>query len=392
MGLALADHHTQGMNANKVYDVVIVGGGLAGLTSAILLGRAGVNTLLIEKKAYPYHKVCGEYLSNEVKPFLRSIGVDAAALGASSIKRLRVSSPSGKALHAPLDMGGFGISRYKLDHHLYDITRQNAEVRVNTRVHDITFGNDLFRIVLPNGEALYSKHVIGSYGKREVLDKTLDRDFIKARTGYMAVKYHIRTDYPSDEIGLDNFKDGYCGIVKIEDDKYCLCYLTRRSNLRQHATVKNMEEEVLFHNPVLKNIFNNSEFLYERPEVINEISFDKKETMKDHVWMVGDTAGLITPLCGNGMSMAIHAAKLACDHIIELDLPRKTGIGLHERLIAEHKYVNAWKRTFGMRLFAGRQIQKVFGNTITTSAALEVLRYAPPLQRWLISSTHGQYF
>jgi flavin-dependent dehydrogenase len=392
MGLEMADNHSEKMKGSRTYDVIIAGGGLAGLTSAILLGRAGLSTLLIEKKDYPYHKVCGEYVSNEVKPFFRSIGIDVSSLGASEISKLRISSPNGSSLHTQLDMGGFGISRYKLDHHLYNAASQNAEVRTGTRVHGIKFRHDMFTVTLSDGEVLHSKMVIGSYGKREVLDKTLKRNFIFERTGYMAVKYHIRTDYPADEIGLDNFKDGYCGIVKIEEDRYCLCYLTRRSNMNDCSSVKEMEEKVLHKNPVLKNIFSNAEFIYERPEVINEISFARKETVKDHVWMAGDTAGLITPLCGNGMSMAVHGAKLLCDHIIALDLPHKLGISLREREEAELRYSKAWKKQFSARLFAGRQIQRLFGSQLTTTAALGLIKILPPLQRLLIRSTHGQYF
>src|SRR6187397_2364427 len=62
-------------------------------------------------------------------------------------------------------------------------------------------------------------------------------------------------------------------------------------------------------------IFSNSEFLYEEPLAISQISFDKKEQVENHVLMIGDSAGMITPSCGNGMSMALHAGKLAFEEI-----------------------------------------------------------------------------
>jgi len=49
-------------------DVLIIGGGLAGLTSAIHLSKSGLKVSLIEKNEFPKHKVCGEYISNEVLP------------------------------------------------------------------------------------------------------------------------------------------------------------------------------------------------------------------------------------------------------------------------------------------------------------------------------------
>ncbi|MEC8402689.1 MAG: FAD-dependent oxidoreductase, partial [Bacteroidota bacterium] len=58
------------MTKSKIFDVIIVGGGLAGLTNAIHLSKVNQNVLLIEKNSYPKHKVCGEYISNEVIPYL----------------------------------------------------------------------------------------------------------------------------------------------------------------------------------------------------------------------------------------------------------------------------------------------------------------------------------
>ncbi|MDA7730158.1 FAD-dependent oxidoreductase [Salibacteraceae bacterium] len=46
------------------YQVIVIGGGLGGLCSALHLSLKGIKVLLIEKNAYPKHKVCGEYISN----------------------------------------------------------------------------------------------------------------------------------------------------------------------------------------------------------------------------------------------------------------------------------------------------------------------------------------
>src|SRR5690606_10741318 len=100
-------------------DVIIAGGGLAGLCNAISLSRAGLKVHVIEQKSYPVHKVCGEYISNETLPFLQSLQINPDQLNPSKISKLLISSPSGSTIHLPLDLGGFGLSRYTLDHFLY---------------------------------------------------------------------------------------------------------------------------------------------------------------------------------------------------------------------------------------------------------------------------------
>lgn len=372
-----------------MYDIIIVGGGLAGLSSSILLGKAGWKVLLIEKKEFPFHKVCGEYLSNESLPLLQMLGINLSALNASDIDNLLISTQKGSVLKADLELGGIGISRYKLDNELYKIAiSHGVEVMQKTQVANITFHNTQFEIKTKCNQALNSSFVIGSYGKRDSLDKQLDRSFMKARTGFMAVKYHVKGNFPTDQIQLHNFKEGYCGFVKLEDDLFSLCYLTKRSNLQNLKDVKEMERKVLYRNPFLENIFATAEFVNEKPLVINEINFQKKELVHDHVFMCGDSAGLITPLCGNGMSMALKASFLLCDILIK-NTNRLKSVPFSKRKEIEGAYKRTWNKEFSKRLFAGRTIQPLFGKNIVTEATITALKKAPSITNWLIKQTHG---
>jgi menaquinone-9 beta-reductase len=367
-----------------MHDIAIVGGGLGGLVSAICLAKNDFDVVLVEKKQYPFHKVCGEYISNEVKLFLESIGLKIKELDVSSIDNFQFTSPSGKSLETQLDLGGFGVSRYTLDFALYKLAIQNGvKVMQNTTVESIDFEEDTFRIKLVGGETLFSKNAIGSYGKRTKLDALLNRSFLKKRSPYLGVKYHIKTDFPKNKIALHNFQDGYCGISAIENDKYCLCYLSATNNLKQSGSIEKMEKEVIMQNPFLKNIFLNSEFLYEKPEVINEISFAKKNPVENHLLMVGDTAGLITPLCGNGMAMAISAAKMAAELLI---LQKKEGF---DRGTLENKYVKNWFSAFSTRLWVGRNVQNLFGDKWLSELAVVSFTVVKPALRQVIKLTHG---
>lgn len=371
------------------YDVIIVGGGLAGLTSAILLARKDINVLLIEKKAYPFHRVCGEYVSNEVLDLLNVIEFDPFTYGASSISKLRISTPSGKNIRTSLDLGGFGLSRFTMDNALAMVAKENgAEVLTNTTVTDINFKEDHFKVKLSSGESIISKLVIGSHGKRDTLDKKLNREFINEHTGYLGVKYHVKVNYPVDEIGLDNFSGGYCGIGKVEDDKYNLCYLYKLNPRVNFNSIPELEEKVLFKNPVIKSIFSEAHFVSKEPEVISEISFEPKQLIEDHILMCGDSAGLITPLCGNGMAMAIHSAKLLIGLIADLNIKEK--IEMTRRIAFEKSWQNVWSQNFSKRLRWGRRIQTIFGRPAITGIGVHSIHSIPQFERWLISKTHGQ--
>ncbi len=367
-------------------DVLIIGGGLAGLVSAIELAQAGLSVTLVERKTYPFHKVCGEYVSNEVRPYIESLGVDLDALDAARITNFWLSSPSGKLLKAPLDLGGFGISRYILDEQLYQLgLAAGVDFRLGQSVDTVDFTNEQFNVGLSNGDELTTRLVLGTFGKRSKLDKTLDRAFMRQPSPYVGVKYHISgIDFPKDVIALHNFPDGYCGMSAIEDDNYCLCYLTTRANVRTHGTIPAMERAVLYQNPHLRAVFEESTFLYDRPEVINEISFAPKKAVEHHVLMAGDAAGLITPLCGNGMAMAIHGAKLASGLAIRFLRHELT------RTELEQTYQTGWSALFGRRLWVGRTVQKLFGQSWLSEVAVAAFGTVKPALRTVMKQTHGE--
>lgn len=365
----------------------MIGGGLAGLVSALGLAKAGLQVILVEKKAYPFHRVCGEYISNEVLPYLRKLGVELSSLAPARINHFLLSSPSGNTLHAKLDLGGFGLSRYSLDNYLYELAQQQGvQFLLQQTVQDVSFAANLFTARLSGGGTITARVAIGAFGKRASLDRQLNRSFFRARSPYIGVKYHIRHNAPRNLISLHNFADGYAGTSAIEDGKHCLCYLSTRENLKKHGSIPAMEKAILHRNPLLRQIFAEAEFLYPQPEVINEISFATKTCVENHLLMCGDAAGMITPLCGNGMAMAIHAAKLVTEQV---KLYFANG---QNRQQLEQQYTLAWKKQFESRLRLGRTVQQLFGSPILSEVAVGALRGIPPAVQFIMQRTHGQPF
>lgn len=379
------------MNSESAYDIAIIGGGLAGLALSVQCAKAGYKVILFEREQYPFHKVCGEYISHESWNFLQELGVSLSDMQLPQISRVLISAPNGNCIEHTLPLGGFGISRYTLDHTLADIAaKEGVIVRENTRVMDTVYRNSQF-IVFTNKGEVEAKTVAGTFGKRSNLDVKWKRQFTKKKPNklnhYVGVKYHIRIAHPSDLIALHNFENGYCGISKIEDNKYCLCYLTTAHNLRRNQNdIRQAEKNILMKNPFLHRIFSSAEFLYDEPVTISRISFNKKTQVENHVLLIGDAAGMITPLCGNGMSMALHGSKLAFEQINDF---LKGNIN---RFDMEQQYTQQWEKHFGKRLIAGRILQRFFGNASLSNFLISVVKPFPKLATWLISLTHGQPF
>ncbi len=369
------------------YDVIIAGGGLNGLISSYLLARQGFSVLVIEKKSYPFHRVCGEYVSNEVIPFLEKMDIFPADISPARISKFRLTSISGRELKLDLDLGGFGISRYAFDLFLYEKAREAGVVfLLNTSVEDIEFFQDHFNVSASPNKYLGAWVVIGAYGKRSSLDRQLGRAFMQEKSPYIGVKYHIRYDHPDDEIVLHNFPGGYCGMSRVENGITNLCYLGKRSFLRQYGNIADMEKEILFQNPHLREIFNEANFIFDKPLVINEISFATKTPIEDHILMGGDAAGMITPLCGNGMAIAIRSAKLLSEAIPGFLTGKIT------RIQMEQTYAATWAKNFKQRLWTGRKIQGLFGSYNMSGMLVSAAKISPQLGGALMRQTHGQPF
>ena len=373
------------MKTTTTFDVIIVGGGLAGLTSAIHLSTRKKRVLLIEKNEYPKHKVCGEYISNEVLPYLNSLGINPINEGAKQITKVHISTTKSNLIKGELPLGGFGMSRYFLDNLLVKKAHLNGVQILKDTVDSIHFKKDSFTITTKSSGVFQSKITIGAFGKRSSLDQKMKRKFIQKKSPYLAVKIHVKGVFPENLVALHNFKGGYCGVSKVEDNAINVCYITEYRSFKKHKNITDFQEQVVFKNEHLRKIFKESTPVFEKPLTISQVSFQTKNPVEDHIIMCGDTAGMIHPLCGNGMGMAISSAKLASTRILQfLNGEIKTREGL------EKQYLRDWNKEFKIRLKTGHFIAWLFRNQTISQIAYSILKRIPSLLPKMIKFTHGK--
>lgn len=364
-------------------EVLIIGGGLAGLTAGIHLSQHGFQVLLLEKYAYPHHKVCGEYVSNEVLPYLKQLGLDPIQEGAKNITTFQISNVKGKSINTALPMGGFGISRYHLDHMLYQKLVATAAVEITTVSH-VSFQEERFVVETQTGAQYTADFVLGAYGKRSNLDLQWKRNFTQQPSQWLGVKAHYQFDMPESTVALHNFNGGYCGLSQTETGAVNACYLASYESFKKYKNIEVFQREIVSQNPYLKTFFEEATLLFDAPLTISQISFSEKKAVENHVIMLGDSAGLIHPLCGNGMAMAIHSAKLFSEIFIKNKkegLPRKT---------IEDTYALHWQTAFSRRLRVGKLIQRLLLKPKATRLGFTVAKAIPGIVPMLIKQTHGK--
>ena len=373
------------MQKSKKFEVIIIGGGLAGLCNAIHLSKFGKKVMLIEKNSYPKHKVCGEYISNEVLPYLNFLEVNPFEFGAVNIKEFQLSTTKNKLISAKLPLGGFGISRYTLDFELYKKAIQNGAKILQETVANIKYIDNEFKIETKESGEFKSVICIGAFGKRSGLDVSLNRDFIKKKSPYLGVKIHVKGNHPENLVALHNFNGGYCGVSKVEQGAINLCYISSFSAFKKYKNITDFQEQVVFKNKFLHEIYNTSKSLFPQPLSISQISFEKKNPVENNIIMCGDAAGMIHPLCGNGMSMAIQAAQLAAPLVLQF-----LNGEIQHRSQLEKQYIANWNKQFKWRLKAGHFIAMLFRKQKIANFLLSILKLFPFLMPLIIKQTHGK--
>ncbi|MEM1214164.1 MAG: FAD-dependent monooxygenase, partial [Bacteroidota bacterium] len=225
--------------------------------------------------------------------------------------------------------------------------------------------------------------VIGAYGKRSRLDKQLDRAFIQQRAPYLGVKAHYAGDFPEDLVALHNFRGGYCGVSKVEDGRINICYLADYAAFKEHKNLADFEQQVVRQNPHLAAILDRVTPLFDQPLTISQVSFANKTLVEDGVLLAGDAAGMIHPLCGNGMGMAIGAAGLLVPLVTDFLQDRST------RQQLEQRYQQQWRSQFRRRLLAGRLFNVAFQRDYLLAWAIAGLVRFPSLLPAIIRQTHA---
>lgn len=371
------------MGSKNKRDVIIIGGGLAGLTAALHLAQNNFSVSLIEKNEYPIHKVCGEYVSNEVLPYLNSLGIDPINIGAQKISKLKLTDTKGRSITAHLPLGGFGISRYAFDLLMYEALKSKVEIIVDT-VEKVNFEENQFSVRTKKKQVIKADFVLGAFGKRSNLDAFLERKFMKQNSPWLAVKAHYDYEFNDDTVELHNFNGGYCGLSKIETGAVNACYLTTFNSFKKYGDIDIFQKKELSQNPFLNNFFAEAKPLFKKPLTISQISFQKKKPVENHIFMIGDSAGLIHPLCGNGMAMAIKSAQIFSELFIASFQKNN-----FNRASLEFDYTEKWKNEFGNRLKTGRMIQRILMNSQASKIGFNVAKIFPSVVPMLIKRTHG---
>ena len=285
--------------------MLIVGGGPAGASAAILLARAGTPNVLVERSRETGDALCGGFLSWRTLESLRSLGIEPEELGPARVTHVRLFAGKRMA-EAPLPRPAIGVSRHHLDSLLLDrAARAGAAIERGVSVKAIEGSTAR----LQDGGTIETDTLFLASGKHDI--RGLARP-AEARGDDPSLGLRIRlAPAPALDrliggaIELHLFDRGYMGVVLQEDGSANCCMAVHRSRLAESGDPERLLASLAAESPRL-----GERLAWRRGgETIDAVAnvpygWRVREGAAG-LFRLGDQAGVIPSLAGEGMGIAI---------------------------------------------------------------------------------------
>jgi flavin-dependent dehydrogenase len=370
----------------------VIGGGPSGSAAALLLARAGWSVALVERKAFPRRKVCGEYVSGTNWPLLRELGVADAFDAAAGPKVRQVGLFAGTAmLGAPLPRPadwGRALGREHLDGLL--LTRA---AKLGVAVYQPWAATGLVREgttyscrIESEGKVreLQTPVVIAAHGSWEPGTLPTQPARQAARPDdLLGFKAHFRnSDLPAGLMPLLVFPGGYGGLVHTDDGRLSASFCIRRDRLADvrhggpagEALRQYVEDECLGLRRALAGAVREGDWLAAGP-----IRPGIRLRGGQGLFSVGNCAGEAHPAVAEGISIALQSSGLLARRLIAWQRAGRSTAALNA--VAE-EYATDWRRAFAGRLYTSEALARWAMRRATVAGSLPLLRRFPGLLLW----------
>ena len=380
---------------NYNHNVIIIGGGPAGSIAALRLSNLGFDVCLIEKKKFPRETLCGEFLSKEVIENLIQLNLyeEFISLYPNPIKKFKLINANGMEITAKLNFTAFGLRRSVFDAFLLNtIKRKGIRIIQPAEVKEIRREGDFFVIYIKSESEGYkiltSKYVIAAYGKQNTLDKYLQRDYLKYESNFNGVKLHLNSnlfkEFNTNEIRI-YLEDGiYCGVNSVDNNDITVCFLENRK--KQKDSSRENLLKFISRTEKFQSIFKPGYEEFIKSNIVcgsGNIFFGKRKAVENGIFMIGDAAGVIAPITGDGIGMAFQSAGIISQILSDARAGKipVDGIG--------NIYQIKWNSLFKSRVFTSYIIQNLILMNFSRRLSIEILNRFPKILPYLINKTRG---
>ena len=314
---------------SQQHDVIIIGAGPGGSSAAYFLANKGINVLLLDRSTFPRDKTCGDGLTPRCVAMLDEIGVLSEVEKVSHrINSARIFSPNGKSVETRLKPHGkipdymLVSPRYLLDNILCrQAIKHGAHFVGDTKVIDIQQHESSVTVVakqLQQEVRFEAKIAIIATGaslgllKKTGFIDTIPAPIIAARAYYDGVEgISDSFDFHFDGVDLP----GYGWVFPLGEGRanIGLGYIpVGKTGVKRNIKkmLRNFVGRPAFHD-MLSSATPTTEF----KSYPIRTDFSTAITHRNRTILVGEAAGMVNPLTGEGIDYALESGKIAAQHV-----------------------------------------------------------------------------
>lgn len=317
-------------------DVLIAGGGIAGSSLAIMLGRKGFAVQLFERAQYPREKPCGEGLMPGGVAVLDHLNV-TDSVGGTRFIGVRYHC-NGRTVEGnfPRQAGygqtGIGQRRRVLDHVLYSEAAATPGVRIHTgsRVEGPVVENGRVRGLIVEGKRMLAPLVVGADGMHSTIRQKLGLSS-PPRRGRFGIRAHFRLlerREQSDRVEIFVAKGKEIYVTPLPDHEINVIALGEAGTYRADAKVSLLQRCEEF--PELASLMEGAEQVSATIGA-SPLTGRAIAGVTPGAVLLGDAAGFVDPVTGGGMTQALMAAELLAGYIADNELSEDAWLWSFER-------------------------------------------------------------
>ncbi len=314
-------------------EVVVVGAGPAGSAMAYYLAQAGRDVLLVDKAGFPRDKTCGDGLTPRALGVLRHMGVlEQIAAAGCRIGAVRLYAPNGRLVHSPVPAWGdlptflVVLPRFELDHMLLQHAQAaGARYRAKVEVTNVVREGEQVTGVEAKGpegpETIRARYVVVATGAGVGL---LERagllaappQFGRAVRGYYegigeltdAIEFHMHS-VPLPGYAWVFPTSGTGANVGAGD-------FTDKAHQRTRPTPRQALDNFMA-SPFVAGRMAGAKLQGAIKGYPLRFDFPTAQLAFPGLMLIGEAAGLVNPLTGEGIDYALESAEAAAETLLE---------------------------------------------------------------------------